>query len=210
MNERRLNEQWCDFGPLRVGYDDTVLAPRPWTIVQSRHAAALLDGRPEGALLELHCGAGHIGQAAAFWSGRPLVQVDDDPSACAWARRNAVANSIAAEVRCVDLEELESGDESFALVVADPPYVPSAETARFADDPVHAIDGGHDGLDGIRASLPVAARLTRPGGAIVLQVRGPGQVDAIGDVAAAAGLDIERFGMVTIALDRAVALLTVR
>ena len=205
-----VHERWCDFGPLRVGYDDTVLAPRPWTIVQSRHAAALLDGRPDGPLLELHCGAGHIGQAAALWSDRPLVQVDDNPAACAWARRNAVANALHADVRCVPLEEMDSGDESFALVLADPPYVPSAETARFAEDPVHAIDGGHDGLDGIRASLPVAARLTRPGGAIVLQVRGPGQVDAIGDVAADAGLDLAVLGMIAVAPDRAIVLLTCR
>jgi methylase of polypeptide subunit release factors len=208
VNERHVNERWCDFGPLRVGYDDSVLAPRPWTIVQSQHAAALLDGRPAGPLLELHCGAGHIGQAAALWSGRALVQVDDNPSACAWARRNAVANAVDADVRCLDLEELETGDESFALVIADPPYVPSAETARFAEDPVHAIDGGHDGLDGIRSSLPVAARLTRHGGAIVLQVRGPGQVDVLREVAADAGLDLDVLGTVAVSPDRAVVLLT--
>jgi len=205
-----MDARWCDFGPLRVGFDDSVLAPRPWTIVQSRHAAALLEGRPDGPLLELHCGAGHIGQAAAFWSDRVIVQIDDDPSACEWARRNADANSVRADVRCVPVEAFESGDELFALVLADPPYVPSAETARFADDPVHAIDGGHDGLDGIRASLPVAARLTRPGGAIVLQVRGPGQIEVLGDVAADAGLDIDMLGVVAVAPDRAIALLTCR
>ena len=209
---RRVNERSREFGPLCVGYDDTVLAPRPWTIVQSRHAAALLDGQPAGRLLELHCGTGHIGQAASLWSGRPLVQIDDDPSACGWARRNAVANAVNADVRCLPLEALPreesmGGDESFALVLADPPYVPSAETARFADDPVHAIDGGPDGLDGIRAALPVAARLTRPGGAIVFQVRGPGQVDALGEVAADAGLDVDVLGMVAITPDRAIALL---
>ena len=215
MNETRvtesgMNEHWCDFGPLRVGYDDSVLAPRPWTIVQSKHAAALLVGRPQGPLLELHCGAGHIGQAAAAWSRRSLVQVDDNPSACAWARRNAVANRVNADVRCVPLEALESDDESFALVIADPPYVPSAETAGFAEDPVHAIDGGDDGLDGIRSSLPVAARLTRPGGSIVLQVRGPGQVDIVGAVAADAGLDLDVLGTVAVSPDRAVVLLTRR
>jgi methylase of polypeptide subunit release factors len=202
-----VNEQWCDFGPLRVGYDETVLAPRPWTLVQSRHAAALLDGRPPGPVLELHCGAGHIGQATARWSRRALVQVDDDPSACAWARRNALANSVDADVRCLPLEALHV-DESFALVLADPPYVPSAETARFSDDPLHAIDGGSDGLDGIRAALPVAARCTRPGGAIVLQVRGPGQVDALRDVATDADLDVDVLGMVAVAPDRAIVVLT--
>jgi methylase of polypeptide subunit release factors len=201
-----MTERWCEFGPLRVGFDETVLAPRPWTVVQSRHAAALLDRSAPGPLLELHCGAGHIGQAAAVWSGRALVQVDDDPSACIWARRNAEANAVDADVRCTPLETLDADDGSFALVLADPPYVPSNETKRFADDPVHAIDGGADGLDGVRACLPIAARLTRPGGAVVLQVRGPGQAHAVGCTAAAVDLDV--LGMVAVNADRALVLLT--
>ena len=63
--------------------------------------------------------------------------------------------------------------------MADPPYVPSAETGRFQRDPEHAIDGGPDGLDGIRACLPTAAALTRRGGGILLQVRGPRQAVAV-------------------------------
>jgi methylase of polypeptide subunit release factors len=205
-----VTERWCDFGPLRVGFDDTVLEPRPWTIAQSRHAAALLERAPTGPLLELHCGAGHIGQAAAVWSGRPLVQVDDAPRACGCARRNAAANDVDADVRCKSVAALDAPDETFALVLADPPYVPSTETPRFATDPLHAIDGGADGLDGVRACLPVAARLIRPGGAVVMQVRGPGQAHAVGHAARddAVGLDV--LGMVAVAPDRAVVLLTRR
>jgi len=203
-----MSEQWCDFGPLRVGYDDSVLAPRPWTVVQSRHAAALLDGQPDGPLLELHCGAGHIGQAAAVWSGRPVVQVDDSAAACDWARRNAAANAVRADVRCTRLEDLDEPDASFALVLADPPYVPTAETPRFVEDPVHAIDGGDDGLDGIRTCLPVATRLTRPGGMVVLQVRGPGQADALARSIDDAGLELGVVGMLAVSTDRAVVLLS--
>jgi release factor glutamine methyltransferase len=203
-------EQWCDFGPLRVGYDDSVLAPRPWTVLQSRHAAALVDGRPDGPLLELHCGAGHIGQAAAVWSRRPLVQVDDNPAACRWARRNADVNAVPAEVRCSRIEGLTEPDGKFALVLADPPYVPSSETGRFADDPLHAIDGGDDGLDGVRLCLPVATRLTRPGGMVVLQVRGPAQAHTLGRVVADEDLGLDVVGMVAVSTDRALVLLTRR
>jgi methylase of polypeptide subunit release factors len=203
-----VTERWCDFGPLRVGYDDTVLEPRPWTVAQSRHAAALLERAPAGPLLELHCGAGHIGQAAAVWSGRALVQVDDDPHACGWARRNAAANDVDADVRCATVEALDAPDDTFALVLADPPYVPSTETARFSTDPLHAIDGGADGLDAVRACLPVAARLTRPGGAVVLQVRGPGQARAVGHAARDDAVRLDVLGTVVVAPDRAVVLLT--
>jgi methylase of polypeptide subunit release factors len=203
-----MTGRWCDFGPLRVGYDDSVLAPRPWTMAQSRHAAALLERAPAGPVLELHCGAGHIGQTAAVWSGRELVQVDDDPAACAWSRRNADRNEVDSEVRCAAVEALDVGDSRFALVLADPPYVPSGDVVRFSDDPPHAIDGGDDGLDGVRAALPVAARLTRPGGYVVMQVRGPGQAHTVSRELAE--LELEVLGMVASALDRAVLLLTRR
>ncbi len=177
-----VNERWCDFGPLRVGYDDMVLAPRPWTIVQSRHAAALLVDRPAGPVLELHCGAGHIGQAAAAWTGRSLVQVDDDSGCCEWAAHNAALNGVDASVVCSDAESVPLRDASFALVLADPPYVPTSDTVRFPEDPRHAIDGGDDGLAGFRACLPAASRLLRPGGAIVVQVWGPRQAAAVGEL----------------------------
>ena len=86
---RRVTIITCDFGPLRVDYDDRVLAPRPWTLLQSRHGAAWLEQSIDGPIIELHCGAGQIGQATAKWSGRALVQVDDDPVACGWAQHNA-------------------------------------------------------------------------------------------------------------------------
>ncbi len=191
-----------------MAYDDSVLAPRAWTIVQSHQAATLADGMPDGPMLELHCGAGHIGQAAAYWARRPLVQVDDNPAACEWARRNAATNDVQAEVRCVRIEDLDEPDGTFALVLADPPYVPSAEIGRFLEDPAHAIDGGDDGLDGVRACLPVAARLTRPGGMVVLQVRGPEQADALGRALAGWELGLEAVGTVAVSTDRAVVLLS--
>ena len=41
--------------------------------------------------------------------------------------------------------------ERFAVVIADPPWVPRADTGRYPEDPVLAIDGGDDGLDLARA-----------------------------------------------------------
>src|SRR5688572_7240491 len=56
------------FGPVTVTYDAGVLRPRPWTLAQAQWAAALLEGAPAGHVLELGCGAGHIGLAIAAWS----------------------------------------------------------------------------------------------------------------------------------------------
>jgi len=163
------------FGPIDVAFDDTVLRPRSWTLAHSEWAAELSGGEP---MLEVGCGAGHIGLAAAVLSGARLVQVDRDPAACRWARMNAAANGCEAQVeqRCGTAEEVLGFGECFGVVIADPPYVPSADVRLYPEDPVAAIDGGPDGLDKVRSFLAGVADHVSPGGSVVIQVRGLAQV----------------------------------
>jgi release factor glutamine methyltransferase len=163
------------FGPVEISFDESVLRPRPWTLAQSEWAAELVG---DGAMVELGCGAGQIGLAATALSGRPLVQVDRDAGACRWAAHNAAANGCAdlVEHRCGTADEVLADDERFAVVIADPPYVPSAEVALYPEDPPAAIDGGADGLGLVRAFLTGAWRHLGPGASIVLQLRGLRQV----------------------------------
>jgi methylase of polypeptide subunit release factors len=132
-------------------------------------------------LLEVGCGAGHIGLAAAVLSGSRLVQVDRDPAACRWAGLNAAASGCGdrVEQRCGTAADVLAGDELFAVVIADPPYVPSDEVALYPEDPPGAIDGGPDGLDKVRSFVGDIAGHVAPGGSVLLQVRGAGQVDEI-------------------------------
>ncbi|GAA1748826.1 class I SAM-dependent methyltransferase [Aeromicrobium alkaliterrae] len=168
------------FGPLDVTFDDSILVPRPWTVAQSTWGRQVLDLGPDGPVLELCSGAGHIGLAAVHGTTRTLVQVDRDETACRYARENAERAGVGADVRCDDLEDAVRGDERFALVLADPPWVPRAGVAAFPDDPVLAIDGGEDGLDLARTCLRVAARHLLPEGAVLLQLGSRGQVDGLG------------------------------
>lgn len=160
------------FGRLEIAFDDRVLRPREWTVAQAQWAADLLVGLPDGPVLELCSGAGHIGLLAVSGSRRRLVCVDASEVACDFARANASAAGMAdrVEVRHGLLEEVVGPDEVFPLVVADPPWVPRDETARFPEDPLLAIDGGPDGLDVARACLGVIGRHLAPGGAAVLQL----------------------------------------
>ena len=178
------------FGPLVVRFDDRVLRPRPWTMLQVSWAAELASDLPPGPILELCAGVGHIGQAAAALTGRDLVQVDVDAHACAWAEANAAVNVAASvvQVRCGDLEEVLDEGERFALVIADPPYMPSDEVDDWPDDPAHAIDGGDDGLDLLRRCLAVAGTRVANGGAVLLQVLGRSQVEGLTADLDAAGL----------------------
>jgi methylase of polypeptide subunit release factors len=194
----------CNFGPLDVEFDEGVLTPRPWTLVQSARAAQRLTRLPDGPVLELHCGAGHIGQATAAWSGRQLVQLDDDPACCEWAARNARRNRLPASIVCSDVDAEPLAPGRCALVLADPPYVPASETARYPEDPRHAIDGGVDGLDGVRACLPTAERVLRRGGVLVLQVRGPRQATLVEALTRVAHPALRVVDVVVVSAQRAV------
>lgn len=179
------------FGPLVVAYDDEgTLRPRPWTLLQSGWAVELLPDLAPGPVLELCSGVGHIGQAVAVATGRGLVQVDVDPDACALARANADTNGLGAsvEVRCGDLRTQVHAAERYALVLADPPYLPSDEAEAEEQDPDLAVDGGPDGLDLTRRCLAVAGSAVDASGAVLLQTLGPEAVGRLGPDLEAAGL----------------------
>ena len=180
------------FGPLCVTFDDGVLEPRPWTLAQATWAAELAPTVPEGPILELCSGAGHIGQAAAALAGRALVQVDVDPHACTLAEANAAANlpDGAIEVRGGDRDVAVALHERFPLVLADPPYLPSTQSGDWPDDPPLAVDGGGDGLDLPRRCLATAGRHLADGGVVLLQALGRSQVLRLAADVAAAGLRV--------------------
>lgn len=181
------------FGPLDIAFDDRVLRPREWTTAQSEWAAELLDTVPQGPVLELCAGAGQIGLLAVARSDRRLVCVDANPFACDFARANAAAAGLAdhVEVREGRLEEVVEPGELFPLVIADPPWVPRDETGRYPEDPLIAIDGGHDGLDVARACLRVITRHLAPGGSALLQLGTAAQAHALeGESMTPAGLAI--------------------
>lgn len=167
------------FGPVTLRFDDSCLTPRPWTIEQSKWAATVADV-PGGPILELCAGVGQIGLVAAMMTGRRLVQVDRNPRACQWARVNAEQTELAdrVEVRQGDLEQAVATGERFAVILADPPYVPTAEVAGF-DDPVTAIDGGSDGLDLAWRCMQVADEHLEPDGLLSVQLRGRSQAAAL-------------------------------
>jgi methylase of polypeptide subunit release factors len=180
------------FGGLVIAADERSLQPRPWTIVQSQWLAELSAECPEGPILELCAGVGHIGLEAARLTGRSLVQVEHSVGSCEWAQHNAARNGLGdrVDVRLGDMLEVLAAGERFPLILADPPYVPSDEVANYPDDPVHAIDGGFDGLALLRRSLVAIRRHLDPQGAAILQVRGYRQAMLVKDELLRRGPDL--------------------
>lgn len=181
MNTARLEapEEVTDFAGLEIHWDRRVLRPRSWTAEQSRWAADLAEHVPHGPILELCCGAGHIGLLAARLSGRDLVQVDRDPVAASYARSNAERAGVCADVRSAALRGALGRDELFDVVIADPPWLPTGRVAQFPDDPVLAVDGGADGFDMIVECLDISLQHLKPHGHLVLQVGLPQQCEVV-------------------------------
>jgi release factor glutamine methyltransferase len=80
----------------------------------------------------------------------------------------------------------------FDLIVSNPPYIRSADIPGLAidvrdHDPLAALDGGADGLDGYRALIPQAAGRLAPGAFLVVEA-GQGQSGSIQALMTAAGL----------------------
>jgi len=183
--------QSCVFGPITVEFDERVLTPRLWTLAQSRWAAELAAERgANGRMLELCAGAGHIGLAAAVLARWDIVQVELDPLAAAYARANAARAGWGdrVEIRNVALQDALEPGETFALIVADPPYLTTSATARWPQDPILAIDGGPDGLALVRTCLDIATGHLDQDGVMLLQVAGPAQVEALEPLVERAGL----------------------
>jgi methylase of polypeptide subunit release factors len=178
-----ITPQVVDFEGLRIEYDEQVLTPRPWTAAQSHWAAELIRTAPPGPVLEICSGAGHIGLLAVTLAPRPLVCVDADPTAGSYLRRNAAAAGLRVDVREGRMDAVLDRHEEFAVIIADPPWVPTGDTARFPEDPVGAIDGGADGLDLVRSCLMVIQRHLAVAGSAVLQT-GPDQAERVVDMVA--------------------------
>lgn len=175
VEQSDTGSETVDFDGLAITFDDRVLRPRAWTANQSRWAADLLPTLPDGPVLELCAGAGQIGLLAVVASTRHLVCVDMNPVAADFTRANARTAGMTdrVEVRLSPIADALAPDERFPLVIADPPWVPRADTGRFPEDPVLAIDGGDDGLLVVRECLAAIEAHLAEGGVALLQL-GPG------------------------------------
>jgi methylase of polypeptide subunit release factors len=115
-------------------------------------------------------------------SDRRLVCVDIDPVACEFAVENAAAAGRASRVDVLNLPLAAfAADQLFPVIVADPPSVRTEHVGCFPLDPVHAIDGGGDGLDLARECLRVIDDHLHPEGAALLQLSAVSQTAALAD-----------------------------
>ena len=166
-----------EFWSFEVVVDRRVLCPRP----ESERLVETVVALAPGARRILDCGTGSGALAAALARELPhaeIVASDRSPQALAVASANLAR--LAPRVRLVRATWLTAfRRDSFDVLVANPPYVPSEALARLEPEvrdfePQAALDGGPDGLAAIRELLGTARRVLRSDGLLVMEL-GAGQ-----------------------------------
>lgn len=153
-----------------------VFIPRPETETLVSLAIEAARGSERPIIYDLGSGSGAIAASiAAELPDARVTAVEASPYAWPWLRRNL--RDIAPQVRAHFgdwhrlLAELPAG--TVDLLVSNPPYVPDPEVPQDPEvrlfDPETALYSGTDGLDDIRQLASEAARLLRPGGAVLVE-----------------------------------------
>jgi release factor glutamine methyltransferase len=180
---------------LRLAVTPDVLVPRPETEGLVEWVLEVLADRPDPVMADLGTGSGAIACAVASTLPRAeVLAVELAAGALAVASRNVRELGLSERVRLLagDLfAPLGSLSASLDLVVANPPYLPSAvigslppEVSRH--EPRAALDGGPDGLAVIRRIVAGAPRLLKPGGWLLMEI-GEDQAGPLASLMAAEG-----------------------
>ena len=175
-----------EFYGLELAVNSAVLIPRPETEL----LVDLALQRKFKSVVDLGTGSGAI--ALALKKNRPravVTAVEASAAALVVAQRNAVKLNLNVDFRhgcwCEPLAE-----ETFDLIVANPPYVAAQDPhlAALAFEPAGALVSGVDGLDAIREIAKQAPDYLSPGGWLLLE-HGMGQDVAVRGLLEAAGLE---------------------
>jgi release factor glutamine methyltransferase len=169
-----------EFHAITLEVGPEVLVPRPETELIVDAALERLPAEASAAVLDLGTGSGAI--ALAIKHARPRVRLaacDVSPAALDLARRNAARLGLAIEWTLSDWFDAFAA-RRFDLIVANPPYVASADAALagpLRHEPRGALDGGPDGLAAIRR-IVADARTYLSAGATLLVEHGDTQAAA--------------------------------
>ena len=154
-----------------------VLAPRPDTETLVSAAIELGDAmEPDSHALRLHdlcTGSGAV--AISIAAERPAWSVSaSDISADALDVARVNASLLLEKKLPFLLADLLVGLEGpFDIITANPPYVPTAETAALLsqgwNEPALALDGGPDGLDIVSRLVRQACAVLAPGGFLLIE-----------------------------------------
>lgn len=165
------------FWKIMLNVTPDVLSPRPDTEAILDVVMLAFAPHESFTMIDLGTGSGAILLATlAERAAAKGVGTDISTEALAVARENAA--NLDLDNRC-DFIRTEwatgFGDQSFDLVVSNPPYIPSDDIPGLDPevrdhDPLLALDGGPDGLVAYRELAPEIMRILKPGGTFAVEI----------------------------------------
>ena len=207
-----------EFWSLNFAVGPSVLIPRPETelLVEAvlKHFARSESGGVKPRLLDIGTGSGILAVTLATeLPEAQFVAVDRSWEALKVARENARRHKVEEKINWVsaDLVAALAPKALFEVIVANPPYVPTADWEQLPleikeYEPQLALDGGPDGLEVIRSLIRAVPPLLKPDGLLALEV-GQGQATAVQQLLEQSGSftppeiipDYQRIGRVVLA-----------
>jgi release factor glutamine methyltransferase len=162
-----------EFYGLDFQLNAATLIPRPETELLVEKALEWLKEHPGPCMAaDVGTGSGCIAVALAHhMTDLKVIATDISAFALRAAKANAIRHNVASRVAFVQGNLMESIEESFDIIGANLPYIPT-RTLHMLDvyksEPELALDGGADGLNLIRSLLAQAPeRLSRNGRLLV-------------------------------------------
>ncbi|MEE4109399.1 MAG: 50S ribosomal protein L3 N(5)-glutamine methyltransferase [Halieaceae bacterium] len=165
------------FAGLEFGCDARALIPRsPLAEVIQDGFAPWWTGDEPTRLLDLCCGGGSIGIAAAVYNPRLQVMLADiSADALELARENVARHHVGARVECVESDLFDAIEPvCFDIILCNPPYVNREDLAsmpaEYTAEPALGLGSGDDGLDATRRILRGAGAFLAPRGILLLEL----------------------------------------
>ncbi len=137
-----------------------VLVPRPETESMIETLLTLID-KPVDSIADVGTGSGAIGITASLELDCKITHLlDVSPAALDVARKNV--KRLGAQATCIQTNLLDNQLQSYDVILANLPYVPSGHAINKAAsfEPGLAIFGGNDGLDLYRELFAQIAKST--------------------------------------------------
>lgn len=154
--------------------DKRALIPRPETEQLVELVLSLIPA-PDARILDIGTGSGIISLTLAL--ERPQATVfacDISTAALALAQDNAKRHGMENRVRFFQSDLLTNIEDRFDVLIANLPYITSAELPTLSPevqhDPTDALDGGEDGLRLIERLVSAAPRILEPGALLALEI----------------------------------------
>mgnify|MGYP003674937246 CR=1 FL=1 len=166
-----------EFVDVELKVDRRALIPRPETEYLVELITKELGLNPPRSMADLGTGCGALALSLAHhWPEAQVLALDASADALALTAENRLALGLSDRVRVLKSDWFKSvpAEETFDLIVANPPYLTSEEVAETAPEvknfePAMALSTAADGMDAITAIVAAAPQHLNAGGLLAME-----------------------------------------